>query len=151
VTPSDAEIVRGLQQTDKKVFYVANKIDAEKHENLVFDFYSLGVDPIFGVSALTGYGMDDLLDALLAEIPEAPAAVEEAAQAPESVVRVAVGETHRGKSSLINCFGEERLLANPERGPPGPIDTVVRHHGKNISSDTAEYDGAPYCGTSRKI
>ena len=39
VTPSDAEIVRALQQTDKKVYYAANKIDSEKHENLVCDFY----------------------------------------------------------------------------------------------------------------
>ena len=141
VTPSDAEIVRALQQTDKKVYYAANKIDSEKHENLVYDFYSLGVDPVFGVSALTGYGMDDLLDALLAEIPETASPGEKDEPPLESVIKVAVvGRPNVGKSSLINLLlGEERLLANPEPGTTrDSIDTVVRYHGREyLFIDTA--------------
>jgi len=141
VTPSDVEIVRTLQQTDKKVFYAVNKVDAEKHENLVADIYSLGVDPIVGVSALTGYGKDDLIDALLAEIPEPVSSPDQADLFPESVVRVAVGgRPNVGKSSLINLLlGENRLLANPEPGTTrDSIDTVVRHHGKEyLFKDTA--------------
>ena len=72
VTPSDHEIVRTLQQTDKKVFYTINKIDSEKQEDIAVDFYALGVGQIFPVSAMTGYGMSDFIDSLLEEIPENP-------------------------------------------------------------------------------
>src|SRR4030042_1856939 len=51
ITPSDHEIVRMLQQTDKKVFYAVNKIDSEKQENAYVDFYSLGVETLYPVSA----------------------------------------------------------------------------------------------------
>ena len=68
--PSDREIVRLLQKAEKKIFYAVNKIDSEKQEDFAADFYQLGVDPIFPVSAMTGYGMGELIDALLDEIPE---------------------------------------------------------------------------------
>lgn len=140
VTPSDYEIVRTLQQTDKKVFYAVNKIDSEKQENLSVDFYALGVEPIYPVSAMTGYGADEFIDAVLAEIPE-DVAVEEPETAAEPVLRVAVvGRPNVGKSTFINLLlGEERLVANPEPGTTrDSIDTTVRHHGKEyLFIDTA--------------
>lgn len=141
ITPSDHEIVRRLQQTDKKVLYAVNKIDSEKKEDFAVDFYSLGVDPIFPVSAMTGYGMDEFLDALLEWIPEEmirEAPVEEALQPPIKVA--VVGRPNVGKSTLINLLlGEERLVANPEPGTTrDAIDTVVRSHGKEyLFIDTA--------------
>ena len=47
----------------EKIFYAVNKIDSEKQEDNVADFYSLGVDHLFPVSAMTGYGMGELFDA----------------------------------------------------------------------------------------
>jgi GTP-binding protein len=139
VTPSDHEIVRALQQTDKKVFYVANKVDSEKQENLAVDFFELGVEPIFPVSAMTGYGMDELIDAILDEIPEDSAT--RPGLIPEGAIRVAVvGRPNVGKSTLINLLlGEERLVANPEPGTTrDSIDTVVRREGKEyLFIDTA--------------
>ncbi len=116
VTPSDRDIVRTLQQTEKKVFYAVNKIDSEKQENLAVDFYALGVDKIYPVSAMTGYGMDELLDELLEQIPEDSG---KSTLIPEGVIKVAVvGRPNVGKSTLINLLlGEERLVAiqNPVR------------------------------------
>jgi len=140
VTPSDYEIVRHLQQADKKVFYVVNKIDSEKTETMAVDFYALGVEPLFSVSALTGYGMDELLAALLAEIPD-PTSEDLKPSREDSMVKVAVvGRPNVGKSTLINLFlGEERLVANPEPGTTrDSIDTVVRRDGKEyLFIDTA--------------
>ena len=141
ITPSDHEIVRTLQQTDKKVLYAVNKIDSEKKEDFAVDFYSLGVDPIFPVSAMTGFGMDEFLDALLEWIPEEMIREEPAEEAPQPLIKVAVvGRPNVGKSTLINLLlGEERLVANPEPGTTrDSIDTVVRSHGKEyLFIDTA--------------
>lgn len=141
ITPSDHEIVRALQQTSKKVFYAVNKIDSEKHEDDAVDFYSLGVEPIFAVSAMTGYGMGDLIDALVEGIPDDDSPAEQKELSAESIVRVAVvGRPNVGKSTLINLLlGEERLVANPEPGTTrDSIDTIVRHYGKEyLFIDTA--------------
>jgi GTPase len=140
INPSDYEIVRLLQQTDKKVFYAVNKIDSEKQEPQMADFYALGVEPIFPVSAMAGYGMGELIDALLEEIP-GDADPSDQAQESEPLLKVAVvGRPNVGKSTLINLLlGEERLVANPNPGTTrDSIDTVVRHYGKEyLFIDTA--------------
>ncbi len=137
--PSDREIVRMLQKTDKKVFYAVNKIDSEKQEDFAVDFYQLGIEPIFPVSALTGYGMGELIDALLDEIPEAE--YPRLAEPADAAIKVAVvGRPNVGKSTLINLFlGEERLVAHDKPGTTrDSIDTLVRHHGKEyLFIDTA--------------
>ncbi len=141
VAPSDYEVVRVLQQTEKKVFYTVNKIDSEKTEDQSVDFYSLGVEPIFPVSAKTGYGMGDFLDALLAEIPEEDSSAAAPDSEEERLTRIAVvGRPNVGKSTLINRFlGEERLVANPVPGTTrDSIDTIVRYYGKEyLFIDTA--------------
>jgi GTP-binding protein len=140
VTPSDYEIVRVLQRTDKKVLYLANKVDSEKQEPLSADFCALGVDPIFAVSAMTGFGMDEFLDALLAEVPAAePTDAETASAGPVAKLAV-VGRPNVGKSTLVNLLlGKERLVANPQPGTTrDSIDTIVRFHGREyLFIDTA--------------
>ena len=138
INPSDHEIVRMLDQTGKRVFYVVNKIDSEKQEDLAYEFYALGVDLIYPVSAMTGYGMSELIDDLLHEIPGRNEGFE---PAEDPVIRVAVvGRPNVGKSTLINLLlGEERLVANPQPGTTrDSIDAVVKHYGKEyLFIDTA--------------
>ena len=141
VTPSDHEIVRTLQQTNKKVFYTVNKIDSEKQEDFAVDFYRLGVETVFPVSAMTGYGIGDFLDSLLEDIPADEPGDRAATDSGLGRIKVAVvGRPNVGKSTLINLLlGAERLVANPEPGTTrDSIDTVVRHHGMEyLFIDTA--------------
>ncbi len=141
LAPSDHDIVRVLQKADKTVFYVVNKVDSEKQENAASDFYGLGVEKVYEISAMTGYGMDEFLLDLLRLIPEKDSEETEKDQVSEDQVKVAViGRPNVGKSTLINLLlGQERLLANPQPGTTrDSIDTIVKRDGKNyLFIDTA--------------
>lgn len=141
LAPSDHEIVRVLQKADKTVFYVVNKVDSEKQENAASDFYGLGVEKIYEISAMTGYGMDEFLLDLLRLIPETEEKDTDAEQLSQDLVKVAVvGRPNVGKSTLINLLlGAERLVANPQPGTTrDSIDTIVKRDGKNyLFIDTA--------------
>ncbi|HTY25529.1 MAG TPA: ribosome biogenesis GTPase Der [Desulfomonilaceae bacterium] len=141
IVPSDHEIVGILRQTDKRVLYTVNKIDSEKQEDFAVDFFRLGVEPIFPVSALSGYGMSELIDALIEEIPDNSIHRERDSMTAGSLIKVAVvGRPNVGKSTLINLLlGEDRLVASEKPGTTrDAIDTLVRHHGKSyLFIDTA--------------
>ncbi len=139
VTPSDNEIVKILRQAKKPVIYAVNKVDSEKREDLALDFHSYGVDEIFPISAITGYGMDDLLEALLKHIPESHTIENQTNDA--HIPRIAVvGRPNCGKSTLVNLLlGQERMVANPEPGTTrDSIDSIVKRDGKEyLFIDTA--------------
>src|SRR5512136_2450054 len=70
LTPSDQEIAKLLRSYKQPVFYAVNKIDGPRHEQDVLEFYRLGVEPLYTISSEHGRGIDDLLDAVTATIPE---------------------------------------------------------------------------------
>ncbi len=141
LAPSDHEIVRILQRANKSVFYVVNKVDSEKHENVSADFYGLGVEKLYEISAMTGYGMDEFLADLLQMIPDSHKDTTVADENSDGPVKVAVvGRPNVGKSTFINLLlGEERLVANPQPGTTrDSIDTIVKRDGiKYLFIDTA--------------
>ncbi len=135
--PADIEICNLLRRTDKPVLTAVNKIDAEKHEAYVGDFYTLGLEQVFPVSAEHGRNMDELLDAVLELVP-----VDESYGEPDDeLIRVAViGKPNAGKSSLVNhLLGEERLLTSDVPGTTrDSINTYVEYEGrKYLFIDTA--------------
>lgn len=141
LTPADREIVRKLQRTEKKIFYVVNKIDSEKYEPNVADFYELGVEPLYSLSATTRYGLNDFVDDMLLQIDPDEFDEKGADVSEQPIPRVAViGRPNVGKSTLINLLlGQERLVANPTPGTTrDSIDTIVKRNGKNyMFIDTA--------------
>ena len=66
----DLELARLLRKTGKPLFVAANKVDSDKQSSLADDLHRLGVREIVPISAEHGRGVDDLLDAVLAALPE---------------------------------------------------------------------------------
>ncbi len=136
--PGDEEIADILRRVDKRVFSVVNKVDGPEQEHLVHDFYRLGVEKIYPISAAHGYGLKILMEDVTADLPGPEPAVER-----EGVhrVRVAVlGRPNAGKSSLINrILGSERLLVSELPGTTrDSIDILFPWKGKEyLFIDTA--------------
>src|SRR5262249_41930293 len=102
--------------------------------------YELGFPDVFAVSGAHGRGMGELLDAVVARLPPAPAEPIEA-QGSDSGVKLAfVGKPNAGKSSLVNrILGEERVLVHEVPGTTrDPIDTPLEWRGQRfVLIDTA--------------
>lgn len=114
LTPADAEVARILRREARMpAVLVVNKVDAGGQEPASAEFYRLGCQQLFPISAEGGRGIGDLMDAAVALLPEAAEAEEEA----EVTTVAVVGRQNVGKSSLVNrILGEERVLVSPEPG-----------------------------------
>lgn len=125
VTPLDEEVLAILRRSKKPMLLAANKCDNPGQENLASDFYRLGVEEVFAVSALHGTGVADLLDAVLERLPAAPVASDGA----ETGIRIAVvGRQNVGKSTLVNALlGQQRVITADLPGTTrDAIDTTFR-------------------------
>ena len=125
LTPSDTEIVDLLRRTEKKVFYIVNKIDSPDIEDtLLLPFWELGVEELWALSGDHGYGLDTLMAGLMPHI--ADDAPEDGL--PDNTVRIAcLGRPNVGKSSLINAIiGQERMVVSDIAGTTrDAVDTLV--------------------------
>ncbi len=137
--PSDIEVSHRLRASGKPVIYAVNKVDGAKQEELVPDFYRLGIDALFPLSARHGPGFSELMDELWRVLPETSRELEEKEQA--GIPRVAViGRPNVGKSSFINSLvGAERMIVSPVAGTTrDAVDSVYRYYGrKYVLVDTA--------------
>jgi GTPase len=136
LTPADVEVVDMLRRVDKPVFFLVNKIDGDKQETAIGDFYTLGVDNIIAVSAEHNRGIGDLMEAVVKLLPPGSQA-----DADEELTKIAVvGRPNVGKSTLVNrLLGVERVVANPTPGTTrDSIDTYFTCNRKRyLLIDTA--------------
>jgi len=136
LTASDEEVSKMLRKIDKPVFYIVNKVDGDKQEIGASEFYALGIEKVYSVSAEHGRGVNDLVEDLSELLP--PAA--EKAEQEDEVRMAVIGRPNVGKSSLVNkLLGFERVVANPTSGTTrDSIDTPFEHDGKRyVLIDTA--------------
>ena len=136
VSPFDADLIHTLRTIEKPAYFVVNKIDGEAQENALSDFYALGIDPLFPLSAEHGYGVSDFMDALTDTFPEA----DDTDAHPDAVRIAVVGKPNAGKSSLINAIlGEQRLVVSDVAGTTrDSIDSVFERDGQQyLLIDTA--------------
>jgi GTP-binding protein len=114
LNPSDHEIARILRQQGKKVIYVVNKIDGPTHEERIYDFYGLGIEMVYPLSAQHNYGIERLVETVIEMLPPPPSEEER----EEGTLRIAVvGKPNVGKSSLINrILGYDRVIVHEAPG-----------------------------------
>ncbi len=134
ITDLDVQIAKRLRRGNKKVFLVINKVD--NHERLLMaqEFWSLGFDNMFCISAISGSNTGELLDAIAADVPQ------EIIQPLELPKFAIIGQPNVGKSSLLNALlNEERNLVTEVAGTTrDPVHTVYNKFGKEfILIDTA--------------
>jgi len=130
VSPADYQIAELLRRTSKPVLLVVNKVDSTKRDMAVLEFYALGMGDPLAISAERGLNTGDLLDAIVAVLPEMP--LEE--ELPEAVHVALVGRTNVGKSSLLNrLMGEERVIVTDIPGTTrDTIDTQLTYDGQPV-------------------
>jgi GTP-binding protein len=130
ITDTDEAVVRVLRRSGKPVVLAANKVDDAKVEADAAALWNLGLGEPYVVSALHGRGSGDLLDAVLAALPEAPS---DAVARPAGPRRVALlGKPNVGKSSLLNKLTRsERAVVDSVAGTTvDPVDELVELGGK---------------------
>ncbi len=136
VLPGDEEMARLLRRTQKKVFLAANKIDGPEKEHLANDFYQLGYEMVYALSAAHGYGVKTLLHELAKGLSPSRDTSENSDE-----IRVAVlGKPNVGKSSLINrILKTDRLVVSELPGTTrDTVDATFSYGGrKYLLIDTA--------------
>ncbi len=125
VTGMDEDVAKLLRRVDKPVFLAINKVDNAQRATDAVEFYSLGLGDYYTLSSINGSGTGELLDALVAVLPDV---MEQDDELPRFAV---VGRPNAGKSSFINALiGEERYIVTDIAGTTrDSIDTKYNRFG----------------------
>ncbi|MFC1508893.1 ribosome biogenesis GTPase Der [Candidatus Omnitrophota bacterium] len=130
ITTFDEAVSEVLLKSGKPVVLGVTKVDGNRDEPDIYEFYNLGVGDPYPVSGKTGRGTGDLLDAVVEKLPVKKSSVE-----PESTLRVAIiGRPNVGKSSIINCLtGKNSVLVTDKPGTTrDSTDTHFKYKGRKI-------------------
>ncbi|MDP9822926.1 GTP-binding protein [Nocardioides massiliensis] len=130
ITDADEAVVKILRRSGKPVVLAANKVDDQRTEAEAYGLWNLGLGEPYPVSALHGRGSGDLLDAILAALPETPEQGEAEVGGPRRIA--IVGKPNVGKSSLLNKLaGEERVVVDNVAGTTvDPVDELIELGGR---------------------
>ncbi|MBQ2006428.1 MAG: ribosome biogenesis GTPase Der [Bacteroidales bacterium] len=127
ITDYDSEIADILRRSKKPLVVCVNKVDSGDKMFDAYQFYGLGLGEIYSVSAANGSGTGDLLDAIVAQLPEETEPEEDPhAGLPRITI---VGKPNVGKSSLTNALlGQERNIVTPVAGTTR--DSIETYYNK---------------------
>ena len=130
ITDADEAVVRILRKSGKPVVLAANKVDDQRAEAEAYGLWNLGLGEPMPVSALHGRGSGDLLDAVLAALPEPPPESFDTVGGPRRIA--IIGRPNVGKSSLLNKLaGENRVVVDDASGTTvDPVDELVELGGR---------------------
>lgn len=130
ITQFDDYIAKLLHRSNKPVLLIANKVDDERFESDVHDFYALGFGEPIEVSALNGRSTGDLLDAIVKNIPKNTESVLKKYDLKVSIL----GMPNAGKSTMANTFlGENRHIVTDIAGTTrDSINSELKYKGKSV-------------------
>lgn len=140
ILPLDESLARLLRRSGAPVVLVINKVDTERMEDRIGEFFSLGFREPVGVSAESGRGVGELLDRLLEELPAAETEPEGETPSDSRIRLAIVGRPNVGKSTLFNRLaGEERAVVSAVPGTTrDPVEAEFTHRGRRYALvDTA--------------
>ena len=145
LTPDDEEVANMLRKTHKPVILAVNKMDHAGLNDVIYEFYALGLGDPIGISATNMLGLGDLLDEIVKNLPPKSEAEEDDDE--HHVIQLAVvGRPNVGKSSLVNrLLGQERTMVSNIPGTTrDAIDTQF------TGPDGTEYNIIDTAGIRRK-
>ena len=137
ITPHDVELAGLIRRSGRPYLVAVNKIDSYEKEDNLAEFYELGLEGLWPVSAAHGYGIKDFKDELAKWLT--PVNEEEVREDAPPKIAV-IGRPNAGKSSLINFLsGEERLVVDHRPGTTrDSVDVDIERNGKHyLFVDTA--------------
>jgi GTP-binding protein len=125
----DIEIMQLLRNSEQPFFVIINKADNSNFDVDAAEFYNLGVEKIYPISALSGRNLGDLLDDVTLEFSE----VENLVEDPRLKIAI-VGRPNVGKSSLVNSLlGEDRSIVTEIPGTTrDSIDSILKFYAEEI-------------------
>lgn len=140
----DREIANYLRAARRPVLLVVNKVDHAGLNDSVYEYYELGLGSPISISSANMLGLGDLLDEIVAQLPESDAAEENVENEPVQVA--IVGRPNVGKSSLVNrLLGQNRVMVSNIPGTTrDAIDTLFERE------DGARYNLIDTAGIRRK-
>ena len=131
VTEEDESVARMLKRVKKPILLLVNKLDNPAREDeRLWEFYSLGIGDPRPISAHHGHGTGDLLDEVVALLPEEEDS--ESELYPDALGVAIIGRPNAGKSSLFNkVIGSERSIVSDIAGTTrDAIDTYIERDGR---------------------
>ncbi|HVN97430.1 MAG TPA: ribosome biogenesis GTPase Der [Syntrophorhabdaceae bacterium] len=112
--PEDRDVAKILRKSQKPVFYAINKVDSKKREQDLIDFYELGVEKFYPMSAQHGIGIDEMLEDMVKTARDQGETAGVEHEASEATLKIAlVGKPNTGKSSITNrLLGADRMIVS---------------------------------------
>jgi len=136
LTPPDADVAERVRETNLPVLLVVNKAEKMSDRHAGAEFFKLGFENVYEISALNGDGVGDVLDDLVALLPRYGTA---AAHGPDLKLAI-IGMPNVGKSSLVNALlGDDATIVDERPGTTrDSIDVSLKWRGRHITMvDTA--------------